>query len=453
MVQKRHSLHGTLDCRYDPLGRITSTSHPGASALREVFHYDAAANLVDQASTGGYVKHNRVMTFEDKRFEYDAHGRLQTKLSGSHTHQHFHYDDEHRLIEVQTTRSGTTQRVRFEYDALGRRIRKTDAFGTTHFLWDGLRMLQEQRGDATTTYVYEPDSYVPLARLDRTRNVVAANEASHDAPTAIRLVTVDKVFYFHNDASGLPEELSNSQGELAWQAQYRTWGNTVSESWAFTAQEQIANHGTIPLPQNLRFQGQYLDRETGLHYNTFRFYDPDIGRFITSDPIGLDGGKNLYNYAPNPGVWIDPLGLSPSSQLANAMANAGNPVPSGYAAHHLIPTSVANNSQLIQEAVRRGIYNPNGVTNGSALPTTAAESLRSGKPLHSGGHLGSYYNAAEVRLLNAEAKLGNNITAATDRQILQKIHAVERSMRISLGSDTLRLQSTDLRPRGTRSTC
>ena len=60
--------------------------------------------------------------------------------------------------------------------------------------------------------------------------------------------------------------------------------------------------------QNLRFQGQYLDRDTGLHYNTFRFYDPDIGRFINPDPIGLLGGHNLQSYAPNPIAWIDPWG-------------------------------------------------------------------------------------------------------------------------------------------------
>jgi RHS repeat-associated protein len=62
------------------------------------------------------------------------------------------------------------------------------------------------------------------------------------------------------------------------------------------------------LEQNLRFQGQYLDRDTGLHYNTFRFYDPDIGRFISPDPIGLEGGLNLQRYADNPVSWIDPSG-------------------------------------------------------------------------------------------------------------------------------------------------
>ncbi|PTB21037.1 hypothetical protein C9I57_09960 [Trinickia symbiotica] len=196
-------------------------------------------------------------------------------------------------------------------------------------------------------------------------------------------------------------------------------------------------------------QGQYLDRETGLHYNTFRFYDPDVGRFVTQDPIGLDGGSNLHQYAPNPLAWADPLGLSPSQLLAAAMAKAGNPVPSRYAAHHLIPTNVAGRSNLIQEAVNRGIYDPNGASNGAALPMSAAESLASGKPLHSGGHLGSYYDAARTRLLASEQKLGN-LATATDEQLLRKIGAVERSLRMSLGADNLRLQSTDPRPKGMR---
>ncbi|WP_407072895.1 RHS repeat-associated core domain-containing protein, partial [Photorhabdus viridis] len=62
--------------------------------------------------------------------------------------------------------------------------------------------------------------------------------------------------------------------------------------------------------QNLRYAGQYFDKETGLHFNTYRYYAPEIGRFITPDPIGLAGGLNLYTYAPNPMSWIDPWGLS-----------------------------------------------------------------------------------------------------------------------------------------------
>ncbi|MFZ7136770.1 RHS repeat-associated core domain-containing protein [Avibacterium avium] len=64
------------------------------------------------------------------------------------------------------------------------------------------------------------------------------------------------------------------------------------------------------LKQPFRFQGQYFDEESGLHYNRFRYYDPSSGRFVSQDPIGLLGGFNLYEYAPNPVMWIDVLGLS-----------------------------------------------------------------------------------------------------------------------------------------------
>jgi RHS repeat-associated protein len=116
----------------------------------------------------------------------------------------------------------------------------------------------------------------------------------------------------------LPEELSNSQGQLVWQATYKTWGNTQAEEWKLVEADGSKTHpldaGDQPeneaRQQNLRFQGQYLDRDTGLHYNTFRYYDPDIGRFISPDPIGLEGGLNLEIYSPNPISWIDPWGWS-----------------------------------------------------------------------------------------------------------------------------------------------
>ena len=69
-----------------------------------------------------------------------------------------------------------------------------------------------------------------------------------------------------------------------------------------------AQHKGIQNP--LRFQGQYHDHETGLHYNRYRYYDPLVGRFISKDPIGYAGGLNLYVYAPNPVFWIDPFGLA-----------------------------------------------------------------------------------------------------------------------------------------------
>ena len=62
--------------------------------------------------------------------------------------------------------------------------------------------------------------------------------------------------------------------------------------------------------QPFRQQNQYCNRETGLHYNFFRYYEPDAGRFVNQDPIGLSGGENFYQFAPNVQEWIDPLGLA-----------------------------------------------------------------------------------------------------------------------------------------------
>ena len=77
-----------------------------------------------------------------------------------------------------------------------------------------------------------------------------------------------------------------------------------TEGFQRTAQDSALLH------QPLRYAGQYTDTETGLHYNLFRYYDPQVGRFTVQDPIGLAGGWNLYQYAPNPLGWIDPWGLT-----------------------------------------------------------------------------------------------------------------------------------------------
>ena len=108
------------------------------------------------------------------------------------------------------------------------------------------------------------------------------------------------LYYFHTDQIGTPLEMTDREGQIVWQATYKAWG----------AVERLDVNA---VEQNLRFQGQYFDDETGLHYNTFRYYDPEVGRFITQDPIGLFGGDNLYRYVENPIGWIDVLGLASSN--------------------------------------------------------------------------------------------------------------------------------------------
>lgn len=162
LVKKIHSRNGQTRYSYDPLGRILSTV---TATGCELFHWDAAANLVDSTQVGGYVKYNRVTLFEDKRYEYDVHGRVETKRIGRHTEQQFLYDGEHRLREVQTTKNGVSQVVYFDYDALGRRIRKRSEYGETLFLWDGSQMMQENYKRDIKTYLYEPSTHIPLASV------------------------------------------------------------------------------------------------------------------------------------------------------------------------------------------------------------------------------------------------------------------------------------------------
>ena len=105
--------------------------------------------------------------------------------------------------------------------------------------------------------------------------------------------------YYQLDHLGTPIAAHNVKGEAVWTAEYEAWGRIRNE----TVSDGLK--ANIPF----RFQGQYYDEESGLHYNRFRYYDPEIGRFVSQDPIGLRGGMNLFEYAPNPVGWTDPFGL------------------------------------------------------------------------------------------------------------------------------------------------
>ena len=120
-------------------------------------------------------------------------------------------------------------------------------------------------------------------------------------------------YFFVNDHLGTPQKIVNESGQVVWAGFYQPFG----KSWAYPA--DITN--------NFRFQGQYYDAETGLHYNWNRYYDPDTGRYITADPIGLEGGVNLYEYVRgNPVNLTDPPGLfsePQKQQIITSWRNTG----------------------------------------------------------------------------------------------------------------------------------
>ena len=93
--------------------------------------------------------------------------------------------------------------------------------------------------------------------------------------------------------------MTDKDGNLLWFGNYTDWGRLKEEIKV-----------TDSAYQPFRLQNQYYDEETGLHYNLMRYYEPDAGRFVNQDPIGLAGGENLYAFAPNIQGWDDPLGLA-----------------------------------------------------------------------------------------------------------------------------------------------
>ncbi len=356
---------------YDPLGHMLSAVQPN---LTETFAFDPAGNMLDTGvrqeqplpgSAGvpmAKVTHTLLRQYLGFEYDYDVQGNTVTKRhSAAHSANDAEqldmvYDADNRLISALSTFKASRQLARYTYDGLGRRIAKQVSVGardaandelarsaarTTWFVWDGDMVVQEIHANENVTYLYEPDSFVPLARIEQAEGIAGhilpgthlrtidqwqwgtpANDAAgpfeawqahreqqaelrhqqwwHERTTgALQPAANDAIQYYQCDQIGTPLELVDEQGALAWSADYKAWG-------------RIARQSGNSVTQPLRFQGQYEDSETGLYYNRFRFYDPDSARYLTQDPIGLVGGDNLYQYAPNSTAWADPLGLAKS---------------------------------------------------------------------------------------------------------------------------------------------
>jgi len=151
-------------------------------------------------------------------------------------------------------------------------------------------MALEGRGGNEIGYLYHPESFVPLAQV-------------HDGV----------LHHLHTDHLGTPLEASNEGGDITWRVTYRTWGNVIAEE-------------VTEIQQRVRFQGQYFDAETGLHYNRFRSFDPQLRRYLSQDPIGLYGGINSYPFAPNSINWVDVFGLARDCPCAGSGTPAGKRV-------------------------------------------------------------------------------------------------------------------------------
>ncbi|WP_230353967.1 RHS repeat-associated core domain-containing protein [Lelliottia sp. WAP21] len=340
-----HDVMDRLSEHVDVLGRITH------------FVYDAAGNRLQEEISGsgddwqcyGRVEEERQVTLEHW---YNRNGQLMRRKrrtpylwSQKVISESLEWDVNGRLIALHSD-SASTQ---YGYDGLGRRVfKKTvkageDTASLTWFWWDGDALAGEVQdtapadetltavcdmhnpgssgarethlmslvtGQTVQEYVYYPQSFEPLAMIRYGRRWNEKDGFSEPEK---------RIYFYHNDVNGAPVRLTDKSGNVAWSQSAGPWG-----AWS----EQT---GSVRNP--LRFQGQYFDEESGLHYNRYRYYEPESGRYISADPIGLAGGINQYAYAPNPLSWIDPLGLK---KCGNATGTKALPAPK-LMDHHIFP--------------------------------------------------------------------------------------------------------------------
>jgi RHS repeat-associated protein len=339
------------------------------------YRYDAQGNVVQKHSSAGASGYGSPSS--ELTLEYDADNRLRRSVRTQHLVRHtaeYFYDAFSRRVAKRVVIDNWQSIQKFECDVADPKIT-----ATTLFVWDGDVLAQELSEDYNVTYLYEPSTFVPICRIVSHQGYIAgthkfgicaavkpsdlsycySNESSIPADikriSAIRLFCVeqwnpcvpesaaihtaqknaynaleqehqtewqrrlfyaealavdDQIHYYNCDHLGTPREIFDTTGRVIWARRSSAWGRLLK-----TADPSVTEMATEELPQPINFQGQYQDSETGLFYNRYRYYDPDCGRYISPDPIGILGGLNAYAYAPSSTNWIDPYGLEKTCPL------------------------------------------------------------------------------------------------------------------------------------------
>lgn len=253
---------------YDLTGNRTNLSIGGSSYPYTV---QSSSNRVTQtAGPGG-----------NKSFGFDAAGN--TTSAGS---LGFAYDARGRMISATTALGPVT----YQLNALGQRVAKTVSGTTTRYHYDANgNLIGETTGANHRDYAWLGD--LPVAILEGTSQ-----------------------YYVHADHLDTPRVVTNAVNTIVWR-----WD---SDPFGFFPAAEDPDGNSQLFTLNLRFPGQYFDKETNLHYNYYRDYDPQTGRYVQSDPIGIEGGINTYAYVDSdPLALVDPFGLAHKKKGTKNPAN------------------------------------------------------------------------------------------------------------------------------------
>ena len=283
--------HGNYAYDYDDLYRLTDVDNPTLD--NETYTYDGVGNRATASNATGTITHNannELLKYGDISYNYDANGNMVAQTSATETRQYV-YNAQNRLVRVEDGSGGVI--AEYFYDPFGRRLWKEMESTRTYFFYadEGLVAEYDENGNGLRSYGYTPDSSWTTDPL--------------------WLKQGGDYYWYQNDHLGTSQKLIDITGTVVWAAQYTAFGE---------AQIQVET-----VTNNLRFPGQYFDDETGLHYNWFRYYDPEIGRYIRIDPIGMAGGINVFTYASNtPMNASDPFGLvGIGAAIATCLATPG----------------------------------------------------------------------------------------------------------------------------------
>ncbi len=340
--------------RYDSAGNVsgvTSREDYGRETRRE-YRLDRNGQVTAVTASGTGLGYGE----GDESYGYDSCGYLKAQSAGRHriSEETDQYAGGHRLKQA-----GNTQ---YDYDAAGRMVSRTkhrDGYRpeTERFRWDSRDQLTgycsaqgeqwEYRHDASgrrtekrcrqkairITYLWDGDSIAEIReyrddKLYSVRHLVfngfelISQQFSRvrQAHPSVAPLWVTRTNHAVSDLTGRPLMLFNSEGKTVWRpGQTSLWGLALSLP-ADTGYPDPRGELDPEAAPGLLYAGQWQDTESGLCYNRFRYYEPETGMYLVSDPLGLLGGEQTYRYVPNPLGYIDPLGLAKTSVPAEKIS-------------------------------------------------------------------------------------------------------------------------------------
>jgi RHS repeat-associated protein len=263
---------------YDNIYELQSVTQNGSTT--ESYTYDPVGNRLTSlgSATWNYNTSNELNSRPSYSYTYDYNGNTQTKVVGTNTTT-YAWDYENRLTSVTLPGSGGT--VSFKYDPWGRRIYKSSTSGTSIYAYDGDDLSEETNSTGAV-----------VARYARTEII--------DEPLA--MLRGGTASYYEADGLWSVTSLSNAAGALAQTYTFDSFGKLTNSS------------GSLTNP--FQYNAREFDTETNLYYYRARYYDQNVGRFISEDPINFSGGINFYEYVKNQPIDnFDPFGLKCTKKL------------------------------------------------------------------------------------------------------------------------------------------